>query len=71
MAQRIIKIDINSDGSLRIDNSLNDGEETILRELSELSAILNGQPTGFKVEAHTHEHGHGHVHHGGELHTHG
>lgn len=62
MTQRIINIQINPNGSLRIDNSQNEDEEIILRELSELSSLLNGQPKGFKIEAHVHEHGHAHVH---------
>ena len=62
MAKRQIKVTIDyKNGAITVDNSVNTNEQQILRELSELAKILNGDKAGFKVEEHKHTHG-GHTH---------
>lgn len=66
MAKRIIKITIDPEtAEIRVDNSANDNEQTILAELEKLAKVLNGNKAGFKIEEHVHTHG-GHTH----THTH-
>lgn len=65
MAKRQIKIKVNPDGTIKVDNSVNPNEQQILKELAELSKLLNNDSAGFKVEQHkhgNHSHTHTHVH---------
>lgn len=64
MAKRQIKVTFDpKTGEIKIDNSANPNEQQILRELSDLAKILNGDQAGFKVEEHKHTHGgHSHTH---------
>ncbi len=64
MAKRQIKVTIDpKTGVITVDNSVNTNEQQILRELSDLAKILNGDKAGFKVEEHKHTHGgHNHTH---------
>lgn len=63
MEKRQIIVEIDDEGNIVVNNSANPNEQQILKELSELSEILNGDKAGFKVEKHTHTHGgHAHVH---------
>lgn len=62
MAKRQIKVTIDyKNGVITVDNSVNPNEQQILRELSDLAKILNGDKAGFKVEEHKRTHG-GHTH---------
>jgi hypothetical protein len=62
MAKRQIKVTIDPQtGAIKVDNTGNPNEQQILRELSDLAKILNGDKAGFKVEEHKHTHG-GHTH---------
>jgi len=69
-APRKIKVKINPDGSIQFNNAGNPDENRILKELSELAEMLNGQPEGFKIEAHTHNHLTAHTHADGTVHAH-
>lgn len=63
MEKRQIIVEIDDEGNIVVNNSANPNEQQILKELSELSELLNGDKAGFKVEKHTHTHGgHAHVH---------
>lgn len=63
MAKRQIIVEVDDDGNIVVNNSANPDERLILKELSELSELLNGDKAGFKVEEHVHKHGgHAHVH---------
>ena len=69
MAKRQIRIQIEPDGTMKIDNAGNPDENRILEELGELAELLNGDGKGFKVEKHVHAHGghsHTHTHVGGK-----
>lgn len=67
---RRIKVQIQSDGTLKVDNAGNPDEKRILAELAELAELLNGQANGFKVEAHVHTHATAHTHSDGTVHVH-
>ncbi len=64
--KRTIKVTINSQGEMSINNAGNPDEARILKELEELAQLANGSKTGYKVEQHTHSHAtahdHDHVH---------
>jgi hypothetical protein len=68
---RKIRIKINEDGSMQVNNAGNPDERRILTELSELAEMLNGSPKGFEVERHVHTHQTAHVHSDGHVHSHG
>lgn len=63
MAKRQIIVEVDDEGNIVVNNSANPDERLILKELSELSELLNGDKAGFKVEEHVHTRGgHAHVH---------
>ncbi len=63
MTKRQIKVTINPDATIKVDNAGNPDEQKILAELSELSQLLNGDKKGFEIEKHVHTHGgHNHSH---------
>ena len=70
--KREIRVKIMPNGEIKFDNAGNPDEKRILEELSELAALLTGDPKAFKVEQHVHTHAtahdHTHTHVGG---THG
>ena len=71
--KRQVKITINPDGTIRINNAGNPDEQRILKELEELAAVLSGNPKSFEVEKHVHTHATAHTHthtHTGSGHTH-
>ena len=71
MTKRTVKVKIEKDGTFRINNAGNSDEARILRELSELAAILSGDKAAFEIEAHVHTHATAHTHADGTIHTHG
>lgn len=68
--KRQVKITINPDGAIQINNAGNPDEQRILKELEELAKILTGESQGFKIEKHVHTHATAHAHADGTIHTH-
>jgi hypothetical protein len=72
MAKRVIKVTINQDGTIKINNVGNPDEKRILAELEELAKVLTGESKGFEIEKHVHTHltAHTHTHADGTVHSH-
>lgn len=70
MAKRQIIVTIDPEtAEIRVNNAGNPDEALILKELADLSKVLNGDKAGFKIEEHVHTHGghaHTHIHTGGK-----
>lgn len=60
--KRQIRIKVNPDGSMQINNAGNPDERRILAELEELAGLLSGDPKSFIVEKHEHNHATAHTH---------
>jgi hypothetical protein len=68
--KRQVKITINTDGTIKIDNAGNPDEKRILAELGDLAKVLTGSEKGYEIEKHVHTHATAHAHSHGTVHTH-